>query len=104
MKNVNVFCEFWRVINRLEYLGYDILARSRDSTNKCSIICKHLVNSLKVDVIVDYVDEWYWNATTNEDEHLQGFNYELRVNDGFWYSAHDRQDLLERLKEVSEHK
>ena len=103
MKNVNVYCEFWRVINTLKYLGYDILAHSIDSTNKCCIICKRLANSLRADVTVDYTDEWYWNPTTDEDEHLQGFNYEMRVNDGFWYSATGRQDLFERLKEVSEH-
>lgn len=104
MKNVNVYCEFWCVINRLKCLGYDILARTIDSTNKCIIVCKHLVNALKVDVIVDYFDEWYWNSTTDEVEHIQGFTYDMRVNDGFWLSANGRQDLFKHLKEVSEHK
>lgn len=103
MKDVNVFCEFWRAINRLKYLGYDILARTIDSTNKCVIMCKHVVNSLIVDVTIDYVDEWYWNSTNDEEEHLQGFSYDMRVNNGFWYSAKDRCDLFERLKEVSKH-
>lgn len=104
MKDVNVYCEFWCVINRLKYLGYDILARKMDSTNKCTIMCKHLVNSAIVDVIVDYVDEWYWNSTTDEDEHVQGFSYDMRVNNGFWHSISDKLDLFKRLKAVSMYK
>ena len=104
MKDVNAYCEFLCVINRFKYLGYDILARSIDSTNKCTIMCKHLVNSLIVDVIIDYFDDYYWNSTTDEDEHVQGFSYDMRVNNGFWYSAKDRSDLFKRLKEVSEYK
>jgi len=66
-------------------------------------MCKHLVNSLRVDVTIDYVNELYLNPMTDEYEHLQGFSYDVRVNDGLWYSAADRQNLFEYLKEVSEH-
>lgn len=103
MKDVNVYCEFWCVMNRLKYLGYDILAYTIESTNTCVITCKHFVNSLIVDVNIDYFDEWYWNSTTNDEEHLEGFSYDMRVNYGFWYSANSKQDLFTRLKEVSEH-
>lgn len=103
MKNINVFCEFWRVINRLKYLGYDILARKIDSTNKCVIMCKHLVNSLIVDVTVDYIDEWYWNSITDKEERVQGFSYDMRVNNGFWHSMYDRQELFKHLTEVSKY-
>ena len=103
MKDVNVYCEFWCVINRLKCLGYDILSRKMDSTNKCAITCKHLVNSAIVDVTVDYVDELYWNSTTDEDEHVQGFSYDMRVNNGFWHSISDKLDLFKRLNAVSKY-
>ena len=104
MKNVNVYCEFWCVINRLKCLGYDILARTIDSTNKCVIMCKHLVNSLIIDVTIDYFDEWYWNSTTDDEEHVEGFSYDFRINNGFWFSSTDRRELFKHLKEASEYK
>lgn len=73
------------------------------STNRCVVACKHLVNSVLVDVTVDYTDEWYWNSITNEDEHVQGFSYDMRVNNGFWHSMTDRLDLFKYLKEMSEY-
>lgn len=104
MKNVNVFCEFWYVINELKCLGYDIRAHKIYSTNECIIMCKQLINSSAVDIIVDYFDEWYQNSTTDEDEHVQGFSYRMRVNKGIWYNTDRRHDLFEYLKCVSEYK
>lgn len=102
MKHVNVFCEFWYVINKLKCLGYDIRAHKIDSTNKCVIMCKHLINLSVVDVTIDYFDEWYQNSMTDEDEHIQGFSYRMRIEKGFWYCAKDRQNFFELMKTISE--